>query len=79
MAFQGCGCACHGVTNSNLEGCNSCFQYHQGTIPQIIPESYPQPIIDHTPAMLGKLDKIIELLEKILVEVEMLKKEDRNE
>ena len=74
-----CGCDCHGTTSASPNGCNLCYQYHQGTITGVIPEPYPQPIIDYSPVMLGKLDKIIELLEKILVEVEMLKKEDRNE
>ena len=72
-----CGCNCHIDTGGNHGGCNLCLLSHQQPFP---PEIYTsQTVIDYTPAMLGKLDKMIELLEKILVEVEMLKKEDRNE
>ena len=64
---QSCVCVCHNVTGASPVGCNACYQYHQGTVtPRIYPEFPQQPIIDYTPIMLEKLDKIIELLDKLL-------------
>ena len=65
-----CGCGCHASTGANPNGCNLCYQYHQGTTPQTFP---PQTMIDYSPVMLGKLDKIIELLGKLLDATELSK------
>jgi len=63
-SYQSCICICHNVTGGTPMGCGACYQYHQGSI---TPEIYPQqPIIEYTPIMLEKLDKIIELLGKLL-------------
>ena len=65
-----CSCDCHSTTDGNPSGCNLCLLSHQQSFPPTFP---PQTTIDYSPVMLGKLDKIIELLGKLLDATELSK------